>query len=85
MKGDCAEALEPYKVIPRADGGPFVLRRLLGWCLSRSDYEVASISCSKIAVENMQMYQTEFTENLKENRTPSVYDKKFLSVRARLN
>ena len=30
---DCSKALEPNKIIPRRNGGPYAFRTILGWCI----------------------------------------------------
>ncbi len=109
--GDCAKAMEPHKVIPSSNGGPYAVRTPLGWCVSgpvssSESFSDENLFCNMIAVEDvstgqvaehhftikdemrdneirdalLQMYQTEFTENLKENKALSVEDRKFIDI-----
>ena len=52
--GNCSKALEPKEMIPSKNGGPYVFRTLLGWCIvgpvgaSGND-----VTCNRVAVQDL--------------------------------
>ena len=51
---NCARALEPIKVIPSRNDGPYAMKTILGWCIvgpiSYRNQSEGKISCNRTAV-----------------------------------
>ena len=53
--GNCSKALEPREVIPSKNGGPYVFRTLLEWCIVGpvgAGGNDASVACDRVAVQD---------------------------------
>ena len=53
---NCMKALEPLKIIPSKDGGPYAYQTKLGWCIVRpiqNNGHQNSLKCSRVAVKDV--------------------------------
>ena len=56
--GNCSKMIEPIKVIPSHEGGPYAFRTVLGWCISGSLHVpntkyAETMICNRIAVQDV--------------------------------
>ena len=52
---NCMKALEPLKIIPSKDGGPYAYQTKLGWCIVGPIQNVGhqnSLKCNRVAVKD---------------------------------
>ena len=49
---NCPNALEPIKIIPSEEGGPYAFKTALGWCVSMSSSS-SKVNCNRIFVRNI--------------------------------
>ena len=53
---NCMKALEPLKIIPSKDGGPYAYQTKLGWCIVRpiqNNGHQNSLKCNRVAVKDV--------------------------------
>ena len=80
---NCAEALEPKKVISSRDSGPYAVKTILGWCLvgpiSYSSKNGDKVSCNCVSVEgagsqNLGKHNFCFINELKDTEIKDMLD-----------
>ena len=52
---NCIKALEPLKIIPSKDGGPYAYQTILGWCIVGPIQNVGHqnpLKCNRVAVKD---------------------------------
>ena len=51
---NCPNALEPIKIIPSEEGGPYASKTALGWCVSGPmESSSSKVNCNRIFVRNI--------------------------------